>query len=188
MVLGGVGGGGVLKSDLDASCPGPPSLPAPPIPRAGREEPDGLPRDRQAPRALGSPAGTQRRGSRAQLRHRPRRDPGWGGHRPARAPGCRLVSQEALSGGRGTPAGSRASRSLNSPNWEASLQVRSSTSPPPAPPGPRGGGESRALRRGEPGAGGACGERRLLPSLPGSACHPLCYGVRGELLCANRRV
>lgn len=188
MVLGGVGGGGALKSDLYASRPGPPSLPAPPIPRAGPEEQEGLPSGRQAPRARRSPPGTQRRGPRTQLRHRRRGDPGWGGHRPARAPGCSELSQEAPSGGRGTPAGSRAARSLNSPNWEASLQVWSSTSPPPVPPGPRGGGESKALRRGEPGAGGACGERRRLPRLPGSACHPLCYGVRGELLCANRRV
>ena len=36
MVLGRGGGGGVLKSDLDASRPGPPSLPAPPAPSIGQ--------------------------------------------------------------------------------------------------------------------------------------------------------
>lgn len=128
------------------------------------------------------------RGLRAELQHL-RRDPGWGSHGVGAGhhePGVHgrcieKLSEEAGYSRTGTPS---KARSCNSPNWESSVQVGSSESPPPAHSQARGGGGVR----GTPALWGAersarAGEQRpharLFPARDLFAT-PFCYRMRGE--------
>lgn len=83
------------------------------------------------------------------------------------------LSAEAGGSRAGTPRGAR---SLNSPNWGANLQIRSSESPPPAhAPARATGGVRRGPGGWEPGGGRvpASGGGTAPPPRPGPARHPL---------------
>lgn len=118
------------------------------------------------------------RGLRAELQHL-RRDPGWGSHGVGAGhhePGVHgrcieKLSKEARYSRTGTPS---KARSCNSLNWEASVQVRSSKSPPPAHSQAQGGGGVRGTPRfGEQSAPRVRGNSgRTLASSPRGICLP----------------